>query len=80
MCGGGEPARGLAGGLSLNEEGPQATLIARMSGGAHSGPLSSMSEPASLTAGGSRAFAKPLKKPWCGRRGSNPHSLAAEGF
>jgi hypothetical protein len=29
---------------------------------------------------GSRALAKPLKKRWCGRRGSNPHSLAAEGF
>ena len=29
---------------------------------------------------GSRHFAKQLKSLWCGRRGSNPHSLAAEGF
>ena len=29
---------------------------------------------------GSRNLARPLKSLWCGRRGSNPHSLAAEGF
>ena len=30
--------------------------------------------------GSFRCSRNPLKRSWCGRRGSNPHGLAAEGF